>query len=223
MKRSIRNMFVAMMLIMAMVVSFSGCGPKKPTADDAKNYVQAVLDVMCTGDYDHSVEISDIEEGKETEIRDEAIDEIIDQLGAQSSLNEENKAGLKEFLISAFAKAKYSVGDAVESEDGGYDVTVTIEPLQAFAAMGDGFQERLLEKVQEDPNAYLAMSQDEQMNYLMSLAIGWLNEDLENPSYDDPVDVVVHYGLLDEEKNLYGCTESEGKKLGEKLFSLTGM
>ena len=34
-----------------------------PTAEDARAYVQAVLDIMCTGDYDHSVELSDIPEG----------------------------------------------------------------------------------------------------------------------------------------------------------------
>jgi hypothetical protein len=30
-------------------------------------------------------------------------------------------------------------------------------------------------------------------------------------------------GLLDEEKNVYGCDESEGQKIGEKLISLEGI
>ena len=40
----------------------TGCAKKLPTAEDAKNYTKAVLDLMCTGDYDHNVKIADVEE-----------------------------------------------------------------------------------------------------------------------------------------------------------------
>lgn len=223
MNKNLKKLAVVMMLTAALVMALAGCGPKKPTADDAKNYVQAVLDVMCTGDYDHSVEIADIEEGKETELRDKAIDEIIDELAQESALNDEVKAGLKDYMVTAFSKAKYTVTDAVESEDGGYDVTVSIEPMRAFDALGEDFQNKLMEKVMEDPQGYMAMSEEEQLNYLMTLAIEFLNEGLEDPQYDPAQEVVVHYGLMDEEENIYGCTEAEGKKLGEKLFSTEGL
>ena len=102
MNKNLKKLAIVVMLAAALVMALAGCGPKKPTADDAKNYVQAVLDVMCTGDYDHSVELADVEEGKETELRDEAIDEIIDELAQESSLSDEViSQSLKLSLVAA--------------------------------------------------------------------------------------------------------------------------
>ena len=50
-----------------------------------------------------------------------------------------------------------------------------------------------------------------------------LHANLENPEYAAAEDVIVHYGLMDEEKNLYGVSEEDGQKLGEKLFSSEGL
>lgn len=222
MKRSIRNIVVIMMIIAAMIVT-AGCGPKKPTADDAKAYVKAVLDIICTGDYDHSVKLADVEEGKESEMRDAAIQEVLDSLGAEAALTDEVKASFKDCMINAFSKAKYEVKDAVETEDGGYDVTVTIEPLDLFAPLGGEDMEILQARLLENAADYLTMSQDEMMNSMFSLMIDMLNEGLENPTYTEPEDVTVHYGIIDEENNLYGCDKEEGQKLGEKIFYVPGM
>ena len=217
MNKSVRSIVVILLVMAAMIVS-AGCGPKKPTADDAKDYVKAVLDVMCTGDYDHSVTLADIEEGKETEVRDEAIQAVLDSMEFKDQLSEEVKANLSDCMVNAFSKAKYEVKDAVETEDGGYDVTVTIEPLDLFAPLGGPEMEILQERLMENAGQLLLMSEDEMMNSMFTLMIDMLNEGLENPQYTEPVDVTVHYGLLDEENNLYGCDEAEGKKLGEKIF-----
>ena len=65
-------LIVVMMLAVSML---TGCAPKLPTAEDAQNYTKAVMDLMCTGDYDHNVKIADVEEGKELETRDAMIDD----------------------------------------------------------------------------------------------------------------------------------------------------
>ena len=70
-------------MIAAVVLAVSvltGCS-STPTEKDAKAYVQAVLDMMCKGEYDHSVNIVDIEEGEEGNFREEAVDEAIDSMG----------------------------------------------------------------------------------------------------------------------------------------------
>lgn len=218
MKKNLKRA-VAILLSVLMLLALAGCGPKKPTADDAKAYVKAVLDMICTGDYDHSIKLADIEEGTELEVRDEMIDELVSTMGSSQSLSEEVQNGFKDFLTKAFAKAKYEVTDAVETEDGGYDVTVSIEPLRIFAAEDGSIEDKVLAKAMENPAAYMGMSESEITNSLLLMMIDMLNENLENPLYADKVDVVVHYGLLDEEENLYGCSEAEGQKLGEKLFS----
>ncbi len=192
-----------------------------PTADDAKAYVKAVMDVMCTGDYDHSVNIADIEEGHETELRDNAVAEALDSLAGDAGMNDEVKEQFKQALLTAFSKAKYTVGDAVPTEDGGYDVTVIVEPLKLFV---DGKQ-KLNDKVTAlaETEDLSSKSEDEVNNIVYALLVEVMNENMEDPQYADPVEVVVHYGLLDEANNYWGVSEEDGNKLGEVLFSTEGM
>ena len=211
-------------LIMVMTISMlAGCGPKKPAPEDAQAYVKAVLDLMCTGDYDHSVNLADIEEGKESEVRDNLIGEMMTQIGSESNLSEEVTASFKDFMMNAMEKAKYTVGDATATEDDGYDVTVSIEPLQLFTGIDEELNEVLEERVASEADKILAMSEEEQTNYVMEIVIELLNKKLEDPQYDPAEEVVVHYGPMEGQKGVYGCTEAEGEKLGSKLFSTSGL
>ena len=223
MKKSFKRLLlVAFMAVMAVAV-LTGCGPKKPAPEDAQAYVKAVLDLMCTGDYDHEVNLADIEEGKESETRDAVVDQMIAEIGSQQNLNDEVKSSFRDLMLTALGKAKYTVGEAVETEDGGYDVTVTLEPLQLFTGASEELDAVLEERVAAEADKILAMSEDEQTNYVMEILIELLNKKIEDPQYDDAEDVVVHYGPMDGQENVYGCTEAEGEKLGAKLFSTSGM
>ena len=223
MKKSYKRLLlVAFMAVMAVAV-LTGCGPKKPAPEDAQAYVKAVLDLMCTGDYDHEVNLADIEEGKESETRDAVVDQMIAEIGSQQNLNDEVKSSFRDLMLTALGKAKYTVGEAVETEDGGYDVTVTLEPLQLFTGVSEELDAVLEERVAAEADKILAMSEDEQTNYVMEILIELLNKKIEDPQYDDAEDVVVHYGPMEGQENVYGCTEAEGEKLGSKLFSTSGM
>ncbi len=219
MKKGLKRVSLIMLSMVMAVVMLTGCGPKKPTPEDAQAYVIAVLDLMCTGDYDHSVKLADIEEGKEAELRDNMISDLISDFASQSNLNEEVTNAFTAFMIKAFEKAKYTVGDAVATEDGGYDVTVSIEPLQLFTGIEDELDAVIQEKVAAEAEKIMAMSEDEQNNYVMGLLIELLNKKIDDPEYDPPEEVVVHYGLLEDQDGLYGCSGEEGEKLGSKLFS----
>ena len=216
-----RRVKVLIALIMTIVMSlslFTGC-KAKPTPEDAQNYVRAILDIICTGDHDHTVELVDIEEGKEGEFREDILDEIMTAVTKEQELSDELKEEYRNFFKAAYEKCKYTVGDATELEEGGYDVNVSIEPLKIFDTLDNGeFEKELEKKVMADPDKFLAMSESEQTEYGFKFLVDKLNEDLENPKYGDPVDVTVRYELLDEKENVYGCTEEEGEKLGEHLF-----
>lgn len=184
-----------------------------PTAEDAKAYVKAILDIMCTGDYDHSVNLSDIPEGEEANLRDSTIESAVAAIASDSGLSEDVQADFAEVMREAFAKSKYTVGDAVPTEDGGYDVTVTIEPLKLYA----GAQTKLAERITRDDIEGLS---EEEANNLIYIKIAEIiRENLEEPEYGEPKEVVVHYGLIDEQNNIWGVSEEEGEKLGEVLFS----
>lgn len=220
MRRKTRQILIMMLSLIMAAALLAGCS-SKPTGDDAKAYVQAVLDLMCTGDYDHSVKLADVEEGKETAMRDEMINSVITDLTASANLDEEVTKGFTDLMIDALGKAKYSVTDAQETEDGGFDVTVSIEPLQIFAGLGDDYEARLQEKVQADADKIMAMSSDERNNYVMKYLLELMNKGLEDPKYEAAEEVTVHYGELEE--NVYGCSEADGQALGSKLFSTTGL
>lgn len=184
-----------------------------PTAEDARAYVKAILDIMCTGDYDHSVNLSDIPEGEESALRDSTIASAVAVIASDSGLNEEVQGQFAEVMGEAFSKSKYTVGEAVPTEDGGYDVTVTIEPLKLYK----GAEAKLKEKVTEDD--VKGLSDEERNNLVFSKIAEILHENLEEPEYGEPQDVVVHYGLIDEQNNIWGVSEEEGEKLGAILFS----
>lgn len=219
MKKGLKHISLIMLMLAMTIVMLAGCGPKKPEPEDAQAYVKAVLDLMCTGDYDHSVNLADIEEGKESETRDNLVNELISDLGAQQNLNEEVTESFKAFMITAFERAKYTVGDAVATEDGGYDVTVSIEPLQLYNGMSDELNDVVMERAAKEPEKIMAMSDDEQTNYVMGILIELLNKRMEDPQYDPAEEVVVHYGPMEGQEGVYGCTAAEGEKLGAKLFS----
>lgn len=184
-----------------------------PTAEDAKAYVKAVLDILCTGDYDHSIKLSDVEEGKETELRDQSIQGAINAIASDSGLNEEVQADFTDAMLKAFSKTKYTVGEAVPTEDGGYDVTVTVEPLKLYA----GAITKLPQKITAEDAAEL--SEEKLNNLVFSTMADIIRENLENPQYDEPQDIVLHYGLLDKENNLWGVGEEDAEKIAMVLFS----
>lgn len=223
MRKELRRLSLIVLIIVMVITMLTGCGPKKPEPEDAKAYVKAVLDLMCTGDYDRSVDLADIEEGKETEVRDNLIDEMMTRLSTQSNLNDKVTGEFKSFMINALEKVKYTVGEAVAADDGGYDVTVSIEPLQIFTGIDEELNAVLEERVASESDKIIEMSEEEQTNYVMEIVIELLNKKLKNPKYDKAEEVVVHYGPMEGQKGVYGCTEAEGEKLGSKLFSSSGL
>ena len=223
MKKGAGRLFPILLMVVLVIAMLTGCGPKKPAPEDAQAYVKAVLDLMCTGDYDHSVDLADIEEGKESEVRDNLIGEMMTEIGSESNLNEEVTAAFRDFMMNALEKAKYTVGDATATEDDGYDITVSIEPLQIFTGIDEELNDVLEERVASESDKILAMSEEEQTNYVMEIVIELLNKKIEDPQYDPAEEVVVHYGPMEGQKGVYGCTEAEGEKLGSKLFSTAGL
>ena len=223
MKQGTRRVLYLILAAAMMISMLSACGPKKPAPEDAQAYVQAVLDLMCTGDYDHSVKLTDIEEGKESETRDALISEMIKGIGAESNLSEDVTNAFRDFMIKALESSKYTVGEATSTEDGGYDVSVSIEPLKLFTGVDEELNTVLEEKVAAESDKILAMSEDEQTNYVMEILLEILNKKIEKPEYDDAEEVVVHYGPLEDQDGVYGCTEADGEKLGKMLFSQDGL
>ena len=184
-----------------------------PTAEDARAYVKAFLDLICIGDYDHSINMIDIDPGEESEIIDEGLATVASNMGMSEELQGDFIAVLK----AAFSKCKYTVGDAAPTEDGGYDVTVFIEPLKVYSIS----EEKMTEKFSEKSACLNVnnMSDEDKNNLVYSILIEIIQDNLKEPTYGETQEVVVHYGLLDETNNIYGLSEEEGTKLADALIS----
>ena len=104
MKRGLKHLSLIVIMMVLAVAMLSSCGPKKPEPGEAQAYVKAVIDLMCTGDYDHSVELADIEEGKESETRDALIDQMVKEFSSEAKLSDEVTDSFKAFMVQALEK-----------------------------------------------------------------------------------------------------------------------
>jgi hypothetical protein len=93
------------------------------------NYVKAVLDIICTGDYDRSVKFTDLDKSAE-KTREELLDSVEEALTGSGGMNlpEETVKNFRTAMDHALKQCKYTVKEAVAVDDG-FDVTVVIEPL----------------------------------------------------------------------------------------------
>lgn len=219
----------ATVLVIVLSLSLCGCGGGNgPTEADAKKYVQAVLDLICTGEYDKSVKFADVEEGKEAQLRNQLIEDVVSSAAGAASLNDEMKDRFRSFIDQALRKGSYEIVGAEKTGEGdkaGYDVTVRIRPLKAFDGISEAI-EGITDSLTSDPSRILSMSEEELNNTIFNSIFEALNQNIEAPQYSEPQEVVLHYGLLQgggSGEATYGIGSDDGKKIGEALFSLEGM
>ena len=219
--KTIAALFAATLLLGMLL---TGCGEQTSVSikEDAESYVKAVLDLICTGEYDHSVTFADVESVKERASRDAMISEIINYVSEDNDLTEEQRAELGGIIARAFTTCRSSIKDVKETDDGGCDVTVSIEPLKLFTGVSDVLDQKV-EELSKNTESAITMTEEEQTAALTSVLFAQLNQNLDNPQYAPAEEVVVHYGLLEGTEDRYGIDENAGKALGEKLFSSEGL
>ena len=211
--------------VMLLTASLTGCGSSGPTEEDAQKYVQAILDLMCTGEYDKSVKFANIEEGAEMDMRESLIDNIVEEYTQETNLGQEAKIQMRDFLVDSFSKCRYTVGEAVKTDDRGetgYDVKVTVEPLKVFEGSSDALQDTIGDLI-SDTEKIQSLSQDELTDLVYDSLFDVLDNNIENPAYEAPEEITVHYGPRDKEHDIYGVNENEAAKVGTKLFSTEGL
>ena len=224
MKRLFKTIAALFAVTLLLGMLLTGCGEHTSVSikEDAESYVKAVLDLICTGEYDHSVTFADVESVKERASRDAMISEIINYVSEDNNLTEEQRAELGGIIARAFTTCRSSIKDVKETDDGGCDVTVSIEPLKLFTGVSDVLDQKV-EELSKNTESAITMTEEEQTAALTSVLFAQLNQNLDNPQYAPAEEVVVHYGLLEGTEDRYGIDENAGKALGEKLFSSEGL
>ena len=166
---------------------------------------------MCTGDFDHSVHLAEEDELKTT--AEAAVDEAMDDLFLQMDLREDVLEAFREVLQAMFSRARYTVGEATQAEDG-FDVPVVMEPVafggKVEAAVSEGAAELL-----NDPNVAF-MTEEDLTNRLMRDAVDALRAELDDPRYGERIEVVVRFEEL--QSGAWGIREGDGEKLCKAIF-----
>ena len=120
----------------------------------------------------------------------------------------------RELYKNMLSKAKYTVGDAKET-DGGFEVVVKVEP---FAFM-EGVEGELTEAIQ---NELLAgdgsvPSEDEINQMLLNKMYELLAARAEDPQYGAEEELKV---TVEEKDNVYSISEEDLTKIDSRLFAL---
>ena len=199
-----------LLLALCMLLALPACGDRGPKAADAENYVKAALDMMCTGDYDHSVELTDVDELASA--ADAGVNRVIDPMLQKMSLDGDVAEEFHELLSGMFSKARYTVGKA-EEVAGGFSVPVTIEPF-AFSGMNAAVAAGSFQLLNDADASN--MTEEEIANRLTAFVINALREELEDPRYGKPVEVTVRYKELEE--GVFGIDEADSNKLIASMF-----
>lgn len=185
--------------------------------ESARAYVKAYLDATCLGEYDRNVPLAGTAEGEGSSFKEDSINAAMDSLSDEQGLNDEVREEFRQALSAAFSSCKYTVGEASEAEDGGYDVKVTIEPLKLLSGANARMEEDLAAMSLEQE--ITEESENELNNRIFSAMAETIRENAKNPTYDQAQEVTVHYGLLNPENGVYGLSEEDAALLGSYLFS----
>lgn len=206
-----RNVSLVMAAVMVLGM-LTGCGMKP---DDAKAYVQATLDAGYKANFDEYAKITDSTKEEAQKLFDGNIDTITSSFGFDAlGATEETMDKYRELIKEIFAKVKYTVGEAKESDDG-FEVEVTAEPMEIFS----GLQEDLMSKVQEEiGKSDKEMNEEEAQQFAIDLVYNLLSDKLAEVTYGEAQTITVH--VTKDSNGVWNITEDDLKAVDAALFTI---
>lgn len=207
-KRNVSLVLVSLMILGMLV----GCGMKP---DNAKAYVQATLDAGYKANFDEYTKITDSTKEEAQKLFDDNIDKVTNSLGFDAlGATEETMDKYGELLKEIFAKVKYTVGDAKET-DGGFEVEVTAEPMEIFT----GMQDELIAKLQDEvTKSGKEITEDDVNQLAIDMVHEMLSEKLEEVTYGEPQTITVH--VTKNSDGVWNITESDLQAVDKALFKI---
>lgn len=207
-----RNVSLVMAVLMSLAL-LAGCGMKP---EDAKAYVQSTLDAGYKASFDEYVKITDSTKEEAQKLFDNNIDTVTNSLGFSAlGATEETNDKYRELFKEIFSKAKYTVGDAKETDDG-FEVEVKAEPMQIFS----GIEEELVAKLQEEVTKSGGDIKEDEINQLaIDMMYDLLTEKIASVEYGEPQSVTVH--VTKNSDGVWNITESDLQAVDAALFSIS--
>lgn len=206
----------AALLLIGVVVLLGGC-----TSFDASAYTQAVLDVSYKNETEKYIELTGASEEEAEVVFQENLDSTMEEFKTME-LSEELEKNYRSLFEDIIKQVKYTVGEAVKTEEGNYTVDVTVEPITLFEDTYEEFQTKAEAYAADITNAVMSgeeMPSDEEMQadvyrlYYEILNAGVMS----GMKYGEPEVVTIHINKTDD--GTYEIAGEDIRALDEKLIS----
>lgn len=214
MKKLVRKIALVLSCIMMMGL-LGGCGEKF----DASAYLKALLDNSYKNDATAIVEMEIATAEEAAALYEEGLQGELDMMLTTAGITEDQIPGIRDIMADMLAGAKYTVGEAVEQEDGSFVVTVTYETMNVFGPTTEKYLADVETMVTEWTEAMLAgeeaASEEEMTAKVYEMFGTTLQEVLANPTYAEPQETTVRIEIVD---NMYQPNEEDLYNLEYLLY-----
>lgn len=210
--KGMRRGILALALLLSLAAMLAGCGGGM-TAEDAKEYVQAVLDASYKGEFDSYMELTDSTEEEAVSMYEGNVDATMATVGFdEMGISEDMQEDYRQLFLDLAKQAKYSLGEATEIENG-YEIEVTIEP---FIGMND-LENELTNILMQDLAAAAEIPTEEELNQMtMQTLYDLLSEKVASPEYGEAQTMTVR--VTADSDNVYSIPEEDTTALDSAMF-----
>lgn len=205
-------------LVLAFVLMISawalaGCGGM--SADEAKEYAQAVLDASYKGEFDSYMELTDSTEEEAREMYEGNMDATMAAVGFEElGASQEMQADYRQLFLDMAKLAKYSLGDVTEMENG-FEIQVTVEPFIGL----DGLETELTDAVMAQLSESGEIPDDDELNQMtMQTMYDLMRDRLEAPEYGEAESMTIR--VTADSDNVYSIPEEDTTALDNALFPM---
>ena len=210
--KGMRQGILTLVLLLLLAAMLAGCGGGM-TAEDAKEYVQAVLDASYKGEFDSYMELTDSTEEEARSMYEGNVEATMATVGFEEmGISEDMQADYRQLFLDLAKQAKYTLGEATEIENG-YEIEVTIEP---FIGMND-LENELTNILMQDLAAAAEIPTEEELNQMtMQTLYDLLSEKVASPEYGEAQTMTVR--VTADSDNVYSIPEEDTTALDSAMF-----
>lgn len=116
-------------LLLSVVMLFSGTACGKEPDFDASGYVKGYLDTCTKGDGATYASLCGVDTSETDALYESGIEDLTNAYLSGVTVSEESSQKVKDSLKNLIGQAKYTVSEAQKNEDGTYSVSVESDPL----------------------------------------------------------------------------------------------
>ncbi len=205
-------------LLAAVMVLAAGCGKKF----DASGYVKSFMDMLTKGEVEEYMKYTGQSEEEAKKDYNAMTDAMMESAGGVG-VSEDVQERFKDVYVKILAKSKYTVKDAVETDEGGYTVDVEIEPITGlYDGLSEEIQKEAAEYAQELISKGEEVDQTALTDWVFNLMLDKMEERMDSLSYGDPTTVTVE---IEKDGNSYKIKDEEqvGEQIGMALIDTSSL